>query len=323
MRDLLKFVYDGGVFVYSYRRGKRHFLFLRNRKGWLDIPKGHAEKGEHIIDTALRETKEETGLDVAPDRFFRHSMAYWVTEEGQRVKKIVTVFIAEVPAGARVRVSSEHVGYVWLAYKDALRQASFKDTKELIAGVNSYLDKKAMMEKLNSEYKKLPSRVKRWDLSVNFVAGEGPLNAEVAVIGQAPGRSEDASGRPFIGISGRLLTRLLLTAGLHREQAYITSVVQFFPYRNRMPSDKEIALCRGFLYRQLEIIDPKLVVVAGGVALKELLGIGGIMKVHGRLIKRDRNYFVTLHPAAAVRIKKNMPLIEEDFRKLGKLLKRL
>ncbi|MCL4379162.1 MAG: NUDIX domain-containing protein [Candidatus Marsarchaeota archaeon] len=313
---MLKFVYDGGVFVYSYRAEKRHFLFLRNGRGWLDIPKGHAEKGERIMDTALRETKEETGLDVVPDRFFRHSLAYWTKEDGQRAKKIVTVFIAEVPQAANVRVSDEHVGYVWLSCEDALRQVSFKDTKELVMEADSYLDRKARIEKLNREYRKLPSKVKGWDLSANFVAGEGPPNAKVAVIGQAPGRSEDASGRPFVGRSGQLLTKLLMIAGLRREQVYITSVVQFFPPKNRVPSDKEIALCRGFLYRQLDIIKPRLVVVLGGVALKELLGIGEIMKVHGRLMKKDRNYFITLHPAAAVRIKSNVPIIESDFRKL-------
>ncbi len=177
-----------------------------------------------------------------------------------------------------------------------------------------------MMERLNAEYRKLPRRMRGWGLSKNFVAGEGPIDADVMLVGQAPGRHEDETGRPFVGISGRLLDTLLKKAGLERSDVYITSVVQFFPPKNRAPSDPEIAACRRFLYRQIHIIEPKIVIVVGAVALKELLGRVGIMKVHGSLIKKDRDYFVTLHPAAAVRIKRNLPLIEGDFRKLGAML---
>lgn len=315
------FVYDGAVFVYSYRNSRRVFLFLRNPRGWLDIPKGHVERGENTLEAAIRETKEETGLDVKPDRFFRYVFGYWVTEDKQKKKKMVTAYLARAPPDARVVVSSEHAGYEWLTFEQAMKRFRFKDQPKYLNFVNGYIDRLEGMKKLNEEYAQLPKRFRGWSLSDRLVKGEGPLDAKVMLVGQAPGRHEDEQGRPFVGISGRLLDRLIRTAGLRREQVYITSVVQFFPPKNRVPSDSEISVCRDFLYRQLWIVKPKLVVVVGAVALNELLGIGEIMKVHGTLVKRDRDYFVTLHPAAAVRIKNNMPIIEKDFKLLGDLLK--
>ena len=200
---------------------------------------------------------------------------------------------------------------------------SFENQRRLLKEANDYIDRKEAMERLNRGYRKLPAKSSVWGLSRNFVAGEGPLDAKVVIVGQAPGRNEDSTGRPFIGISGQLLGRLLKKAGLEREQVYITSVVQFFPPKNRAPSDSEVEACRRFLYRQLDIVKPKLVVVVGAVALRELLNMKGIMKVRGRLIRKDRYYFITLHPAAAIRIKRNMPLIEGDFRKLKYALKEL
>lgn len=317
MCDPLRFEYSAGAFVYSYRRGKRVFLFLARKKNdRADIPKGHLERGETTMEAAIRETKEESGLDVNLDPYFKHHMNYWFYFGKERIRKTLTIFIAKVAPSVKIRVSQEHEGYKWISSDGYMNFPHYKNMERIFRDANDYIDRKEKMERVNEEYRKLPAKVKGWDLSRNFVAGEGPLDANVVLVGQAPGRFEDESGRPFIGKSGQLLTKLLRMAGLRREQAYITSVVQFFPPKNRVPSDKEIALCKDFLYKQLGIIKPKLVVVAGSVALNELLGMGEIMKVHGTLVKRDRKYFVTLHPAAAVRIKSNMPLIENDFRKL-------
>ena len=321
MCDALEREYSAGVFVYSYRRGKRLFLFLK-RKGndRPDVPKGHIERGESAMEAAIRETREESGLDVRPDAYFKRRLSYWFYAGKERRRKTVTFFVAEVAPDAKIKVSWEHSGYKWMSLEEYAHSPRYRDTEQLFGDAEKYIGRKEAMERLNGEYKKLPSEVDGWELSRNFVAGEGPLDAEAVLVGQAPGRFEDESGRPFIGMSGQLLTRLLHKAGLRRERVYITSVVQFFPPKNRVPSDREIALCRKFLYGQLDIIKPKLVVVVGAVALGELLGAGGIMKVHGTLVKKDRKYFVTLHPAAAVRIKSNMPLIENDFRKLKSVL---
>ena len=302
--------------VYRYERGIRKFLFLtKGPKDRLDLPKGHIEKGESAEQAAIRETKEETGLDVKPDRFFRFTVAFWFMAEGEKIRNSVRYFLAKVPAEAKVTISDEHNGFVWLTYEEAMKRWKFK--KEILKFTNDYIDRLEAMEKLNAEYSMLPGQAKgQWGLSTRFVPGEGPLSASVMFIGQAPGAEEDARQRPFVGRSGVLLSHLIKLAGLRREDVYITSVVQFFPPKNRMPTPEEAALCRPFLERQIELIKPSMIVTLGALASKELAGVDNIMQVHGHAIEKGRMYFVTIHPAAAVRLKKNMPLIEHDFRTL-------
>ena len=178
-----------------------------------------------------------------------------------------------------------------------------------------------LMMLLNREYSMLPKDTDDWKLSRNFVPGEGPLDADVMLIGQAPGRNEDITGRPFIGVSGKFLDRLIGIAGLERNRVYIASAVQFFPPDNRMPTDREIDLCKGFILRQIGIIRPKAIVLMGSVACRTILGIGGISKERGRIIRKDGiSYMLSLHPAAAVRIRSKMPIMEEDFKKFGKAI---
>lgn len=185
------------------------------------------------------------------------------------------------------------------------------------------MDKIKEMKKLNSQYKRLPALIKGWSLSTRFVPGEGPLNAKVMLIGQAPGRMEDELLRPFIGTSGKFLDMLISMAGLERKSVYICSVVQFFPPKNRIPTDEEVEVCNKFLFRQIDIIDPKLVILLGSLAVKTLLNMDKISKIHGSLIEKGgRTYFASLHPAAAVRIRTKMPLMEEDFKRLNGKIKR-
>lgn len=179
------------------------------------------------------------------------------------------------------------------------------------------------MGRINSTYRMLPSRDKNWDLSRNFVPGEGPLDAEVMLIGQAPGRNEDIERRPFIGTSGKFLDRLINLAGLERESVYICSVVQFFPPENRMPTEKEVELCRAFLFEQIRVVNPKFVVLLGSLSCKTVMNVDRVATNHGKVIRESgRTYFISMHPAAAVRIRTKIPLMEEDFRKFGRLMAR-
>ncbi len=185
------------------------------------------------------------------------------------------------------------------------------------------MDRKREMTKLNSEYEKLPNLTAKWQLSKRFVPGDGPLDAKVMFIGQAPGRKEDLEGKPFIGTSGKFLTRLINLAGLDRKEVYICSVVQYFPPANRIPTDREIGLCKSFLYRQMEIINPKIVILLGAVACKTVLDMKEVSKIRGTVVKKDgRTYFVSMHPAAAVRIRTKMPLMENDFTRLKGVIKK-
>lgn len=185
------------------------------------------------------------------------------------------------------------------------------------------MDRSLEMKRLNDEYRRLPGSVKRWDLSKRFVPAEGPANAKVMLIGQAPGRNEDIERRPFIGTSGKFLDKLIHIAGLNRKDIYIASVVQFFPPKNRLPTREETSLCSEFLFRQIKMVNPKVIVLLGSVACKTVLGVDKIASVHGTVVKRDGiTYLLSLHPAAAIRIRKNMPLMERDFRRFNTIIKR-
>jgi DNA polymerase len=186
----------------------------------------------------------------------------------------------------------------------------------------SSMDKKARMKKLNLEYSRLPKGDKNWSLSEKFVPGEGPLDARIMFIGQAPGRNEDIEKRPFVGISGRFLDKLMIIAGIERERAYVASVVQFFPPENRIPTKEEILLCRRFILEQIEIVDPRIVILLGAVSAKTILNIeGNIMSHRGTAMKKDgRTYLISMHPAAAIRMRKHMPTMEQDFKNFRKIV---
>ncbi|MCL5430171.1 MAG: NUDIX domain-containing protein [Candidatus Marsarchaeota archaeon] len=321
----MEFEFSAGAVIYSYRNDARRYLFLKRKEGWLDLPKGHIEKEEHAEDAAVRETREETGLDIRLVPFFKKKDEYWFAENGGKVRKTNTFFIAEeIPEKEAVKVSFEHVGYEWLTKEEANKRLKFKDQKELIDSADSYINKKESIDELNGKYGKLPTSTNEWNLSHRFVPGEGNLDAKVMFIGQAPGRYEDEQLRPFIGRAGELLTKLIKRAGLNRDDVYITSVVQFFPPKNRLPTSDEAELCIPFLTRQLDIVKPQVVVLLGNFAAKSVIDGGEVMKNHGKLLKIDRydcDFFVTLHPAAAVRLKKHLPTIENDFEELKRLLK--
>ena len=321
----VRFEFSGGFLIYRNSRAGPTFLFLKRKDGFLDIPKGHIEEGEDAREAAIRETYEEASLKgESIDQFYRYDYWVWFQRDGEKIKKKISVFLAGVKQDAKVKVSYEHVGYLWLGYEDAMKAKLFDQEKLATKSAYDYLSKKGMVEGINEEYRKLPERYKSWDLSRRFVPGEGPVNAAIMVVGQAPGATEDQKGRPFVGRSGELLNHLLRLAGTRREDVYITSVVQFFPPKNRIPDRREVEACRGFLIRQINAISPKLIVTLGNLPASVLLGSSRIMKSHGTITKKaGMAYFTTLHPAAAVRIRSNLPIIEGDFRKLKGIIKRI
>lgn len=114
------------------------------------------------------------------------------------------------------------------------------------------------------------------------VFSRGNPEADLMIIGEAPGRDEDIAGAPFVGRSGQLLDRMLAAIGLDEDSFYITNVVNWRPPNNRNPEDGEIEICRPFLNRHIELAAPKLLLLVGGVSLKAMTGISGIMKNHGQ-----------------------------------------
>ena len=121
------------------------------------------------------------------------------------------------------------------------------------------------------------------------VMGRGDPNAELLLVGEAPGADEEASGQPFVGRSGRLLEEMLAAAGLRSDQdLYIVNVIKCRPPGNRKPSRQEIEACRPWLQRQIALVRPQLVVLVGATALEALLGIkGGITQRRGQWLRLD------------------------------------
>jgi uracil-DNA glycosylase family 4 len=153
------------------------------------------------------------------------------------------------------------------------------------------------------------------------VPGEGPENSEILFVGEAPGFYEDQQGRPFVGPAGRFLEELLASIGLRRDQVYIGNVIKCRPPENRDPLPKEIDACRKWLQRQIEIIQPKVIVTLGRYSLAWFFPGEAIGRVHGQVRYRDGLCFLPMyHPAAALHAASMRHTIEEDFRKLPAIL---
>ncbi|MEW5944097.1 MAG: uracil-DNA glycosylase [Pseudomonadota bacterium] len=153
------------------------------------------------------------------------------------------------------------------------------------------------------------------------VPGEGPADARIMLVGEAPGREEDIRGRPFIGRAGKILDEALQGAGLKREALFITSVVKCRPPHNRTPHKHEIETCVAtHLQRQIKAIQPDIVCLLGRVAAGALLGEARLFVIRGRLFRRDRLYIPTTHPAAAGRNPAWRKALAEDLALLHSLV---
>lgn len=162
------------------------------------------------------------------------------------------------------------------------------------------------------------------DGRTNIVFGDGSPNARVLIIGEAPGKNEDAQGVPFVGAAGKSLSKLLAIAGLTREEVFIANVLKCRPPGNRNPRAEEIEQCTPFLRDQTRAIDPEYIVTLGNFATRYILKTQvGITQLHGQLQQIGRfKVFPIYHPAAAIYDRKKQAALEEDFAKLGEMLKK-
>ena len=137
----------------------------------------------------------------------------------------------------------------------------------------------------------------------NVVIGTGNKNADIMFIGEGPGADEDAQGIPFVGKAGKLMNMAFVGLGIKREEVYIANIVKCRPPNNRNPEKDEADACMGYLKTQIELIKPKVIVLLGSVALKNILGEEyGITKSRGKWIEKDGiKYMPTFHPAALLR----------------------
>ena len=137
----------------------------------------------------------------------------------------------------------------------------------------------------------------------NTVPGEGLATARLVVIGEGPGKTEDETGRPFVGRAGELLTKILEAIKLPREQVFICNVVKCRPPENRLPQYDEIAACLPYLYRQIELVKPKVILAMGGTAAQSVLNTKQSLGSLRNQVHRFRGtpVIVTYHPAALLR----------------------
>jgi DNA polymerase len=161
----------------------------------------------------------------------------------------------------------------------------------------------------------------------NLAFADGNPEGRVMLVGEAPGADEDRIGKPFMGRSGQLLDRMLAAVGLDRSHVYIANVVPWRPPGNRTPTPQEIAICKPFIARQIELANPEFLVCLGGPATQNLLSIkDGILKTRGRWFTyrtedgRDIRALATLHPAYLLRQPLQKRLGWRDFQALRRAL---
>ena len=155
----------------------------------------------------------------------------------------------------------------------------------------------------------------------NAVPGEGPEQAHIMFIGEGPGFHEDKQGRPFVGAAGQFLEELLSGIGLKREEVFITNVVKCRPPANRDPEPDEIEACREYLDRQIELLQPKMVVTLGRFSMARYFPGAKISQIHGQPKKMDGViYYPMYHPAAALHQPSLRRTVQEDMKRIPELL---
>ncbi len=153
------------------------------------------------------------------------------------------------------------------------------------------------------------------------VPGEGPVDAEIMFIGEGPGFYENEQGRPFVGQAGKLLEELLAAIGYKRQQVFITNVVKCRPPGNRDPLPEELASCNDYLERQIEAINPKVIVTLGRYSMARFMPNAKISDVHGQAAWiKGRLVVAMYHPAAALHQPSLMPALQKDFGRLPEFI---
>lgn len=169
------------------------------------------------------------------------------------------------------------------------------------------------------------TRCPLWESRTLAVPGDGKPGAKVMIIGEAPGKEEDETGHPFVGSAGRYLDQVLEGTGLERGDFFITNIVKCRPPKNRAPRRLEVETCTSnYLFEQIALIDPELIMLLGSVAARKMLGVKNVSDARGRVIEHEgRKYMVGYHPAARFYREDLGEKVREDFARLKRELKKL
>lgn len=161
-----------------------------------------------------------------------------------------------------------------------------------------------------------------FETKINTVFSDGNENAKILLIGEAPGENEDLQGKPFVGMAGKIMNKYLELAEISREKdLYITNIVKCRPPKNRKPKTSEKKACFDFLVKQIEYINPKVIVLCGGTALETFVKGKKISDVHGQIIKIDingkgYNAIAIYHPSPLCRVPNKQKICVEDLKKI-------
>lgn len=182
------------------------------------------------------------------------------------------------------------------------------------------MDKKSQLDQIQKNIL-ICRKCRLCEQAKNAVPGEGNIDSEIIFIGEAPGQTEDETGRPFVGRAGKLLEALLKEIGYTREQIWIGNIIKHRPPENRDPLPDEIAACKPYLTMQLKIINPKLVITLGRFSMNYFYPEGKISLDRGRVVSVDGyNVYPVYHPAAALRNPDMARGLREDFLKIPSVL---
>lgn len=164
---------------------------------------------------------------------------------------------------------------------------------------------------------------------INAVPGEGNSSAEILFVGEGPGKTEDALGRPFVGAAGRILDEMLESIGYKREDVFIANVVKCRPPDNRDPEPDEVLACWGYLEAQIKLVQPKLIVTLGRHSMNRFLSGLKISEVHGQsrsasgIWQKKQVYLPLYHPAVSLYSPSKKAVMLEDFKKIPLVLKKI
>jgi uracil-DNA glycosylase family 4 len=183
------------------------------------------------------------------------------------------------------------------------------------------MDKEKILTQIIANVK-ICKKCRLYETAHNPVPGEGNTNSEIIFIGEAPGQTEDATGRPFVGRAGKLLETLLKEIGYTREQVWIGNIIKHRPPENREPLPDEIQCCEPYLTMQIKTINPILVVTLGRYSMSYFYPDGKISRDRGTVIYvKGFNVFPVYHPAAALRNPTMFADLRKDFQKIPEVLK--
>jgi DNA polymerase len=220
----------------------------------------------------------------------------------------------ELRLGKKTRVSKKALDGAWSRSQPSAKTQPVVVTEPAVAACTN-------LAQLRTELGDC-TRCKLHSTRTNIVFGEGNPQARLMFVGEGPGQSEDEQGRPFVGRAGQLLTKIIEAMGLRREDVFIANVVKCRPPANRVPERDEVATCSPFLFRQINIIKPQVIVALGATSLKCLFGDDAkISEMRGRFVDyHGVQLMPTFHPAYLLR---NPPAKKEVWADMQVVMKKL